>query len=332
VNGLQLIENEMSRQRSDAILSFTTATDLAREIAASVKRTGKLCLLGMGGSHWVNRTAMFAYRDLGIEVQAEVLSEVLFRRMPNTPRTVLLVSQSGNSGEISHYLKTPALLEERFGITLNADSILAKSVPSLIGAGGIEKAFAATRSIFISHALHLAVQKALGADIDNAMFAMREDIVVATSQAFDVLSHSSTLIISGRSELQGIAESGALCLMELARMNTYALEGGQLRHGPLEMLNENCGAIFLRSADNTADLSAALENECKQAGVKTVVFDLSGQAPLNATTTIAFPKRSGMAAVFTILPALQALLVEIAKSKVENVGVPLRSTKVTTAL
>lgn len=332
MNGLQLIQYEMSRQHEDALASFKNAEAVARKIAESVKRTGKLCLLGMGGSHWVNRTVMFAYRELGVEVQAEVLSEVLFRRMPSGPRTVLLVSQSGNSGEIGHYLKTQPNGEERYGITLNADSALAAAVPSLIGAGGIEKAFAATRSIFVSHALHLAILKALGANVELAYTAMCDSAAYETLEAFNAISKCSTLIISGRSELQGVAESGALCLMELARMNTYALEGGQLRHGPFEMLNDKCGAIFLRSDDNTANLTTALEADCKKAGVKTVVFDLTGKATIPNTTTIALPRCSGMAAVFTVLPVLQSLLVEIANHKVADVGVPVRSTKVTTTL
>jgi fructoselysine-6-P-deglycase FrlB-like protein len=332
MNGLQLIKYEMSRQHEDALASFNNAKTLAQKIAQSVKHTGKLCLLGMGGSHWVNRTVMFAYRELGIEVQVEVLSEVLFRRLPKCPRTVLFVSQSGNSGEVSHYLKTETEGEECFGITLNADSVLAAAIPSLIGAGGIEKAFAATRSIFVSHAMHLAILNALGSNVELALAAMRSRKSFATTEAFKTISMRSTLIISGRSELQGVAESGALCLMELARMNTYALEGGQLRHGPLEMLSADCGAIFLRADDNTADLTAALENDCRWAGVKTVVLDLSGRDPIPNSTTIKLPKCSGMAAVFALLPTLQSLLVEIANSKVENVGVPLRSTKVTTAL
>jgi fructoselysine-6-P-deglycase FrlB-like protein len=332
MNGKSLIQYEMNRQYADALQSFENALPLASEIAESVKQTGRLCLLGMGGSHWVNRTAMFAYRELGIEVQAEVLSEVLFRHLPDRQRTVLLVSQSGNSGEIGSYLKSRPKNEICFGMTLNSESVLANSVPSLVGSGGIEKAFAATRSIFISHAMHLAVLNALGADTSAARETLKNQNAPSALQAFEDLRDCSTLILTGRSELQGVAESGALCLMELARMNTYALEGGQLRHGPLEMLNGNCGVIFLRADDNTTNLTKALLDDCIQAEANTVVFDLTGQTPLSNTTTIQFAKQSGMAAVFSVLPVLQSLLVEIAHSKVENVGVPLRSSKVTTAL
>jgi len=60
-----------------------------------------------------------------------VVSEVLRARLPSRRRTVLLTSQSGGSGEILHYVARPAGAEERFGMTLNADSALGKAVPCL---------------------------------------------------------------------------------------------------------------------------------------------------------------------------------------------------------
>ncbi len=332
MNGLELIQHEMERQHDDAAASYLAAQPLAEKIAESVKRTGRLCLLGMGGSHWANRTAMFAYRALGTEVQAEVLSEVLFRKMPERPRTTLLVSQSGNSGEIGHYLKTSAPAEDRFGLTLNAESILAKTVPCLVASGGIEKAFAATRSIYLTHALHLAILNALGAQVEIALQPMLARHATNIQPALSVLANCDRIILSGRSELQGVAESGALCLMELARMSTFALEGGQLRHGPLEMLNSTTGLIILRGDDETATLTPALAEACWNAGSKIVVLDLSSEPTIPHTTTIRLNKNAGMAAVFRVLPVLQMLLVELANKKVENIGVPLRSTKVTTAL
>jgi fructoselysine-6-P-deglycase FrlB-like protein len=332
MNGLSLIRYEMARQYGDALVSFEASHAMAKQIAESVLRTGRLCLLGMGGSHWVNRAAMFAYREIGIEVQAEVLSEVLFRRLPDQLRTVVLVSQSGNSGEIAHYLKTPSLNEERFGMTLNGDSSLAQTIPCLIAAGGAEKAFAATRSIFLSHVLHLAVMQAMGVEVGAALAAILRPADFSIVQVLDELQDCETIILSGRSELQGVAESGALCLMELARMPTYALEGGQLRHGPFEFLNSSTGIILLRAAGAAEDLTAALAADCVKTGARVVVFDCSGQPPVPGLTTVPFERHAGMAAVFAVLPALQNLLVEIANGKVENVGVPLRSSKVTTAL
>lgn len=114
-------------------------------------------------------------------------------------------------------------------------------------------------------------------------------------------------------------------------MTTHALEGGQLRHGPMEMLSEKTGIIILR-ASASAQLAEDLAVDCKAAGASIVVFDLSGSTPITNTPTINFAALSGMAAVFAVLPALQSLLVSLANGHVANVGQPLRSSKVTTKL
>jgi fructoselysine-6-P-deglycase FrlB-like protein len=331
-DGRAQIAAEMDRQHADALASFAHNAEVAAKIADSIWRTGRLVLLGMGGSHWVNRTAMFLYRQAGIEVQCEVLSEALHAPLPNGPRTVIITSQSGGSGEVSHYLDMPVHGEERFGLTLNKDSILAQRVKSLIGAGGVELAFAATRSILISQALHASVLNALGIPMEQALAVLHNPPTADVSHALDALGTSPMIIFSGRSELQGVAENAALCLMELARMPTYAFEGGQFRHGPMELITPKTGVVLLRSSGITASLTADLAKTCRDIGCPVVVFDVSGELPIEGVETIGLPHATGFAATFAILPILQSLIVEIAARKVPALGVPLRSKKVTTAL
>jgi fructoselysine-6-P-deglycase FrlB-like protein len=331
-DGRAQIAAEMNRQHADALTSFAQNAEVAARIVYSIRRTGRLVLLGMGGSHWVNRTAMFLYRQAGIEVQCEVLSEALHMTLPDAPRTVILTSQSGGSGEISHYLDMPVHGEERFGLTLNKDSILAGRVQSLIGAGGVELAFAATRSILISQALHAAVLSALGVNMDQALEILKNPPRADVSNAIEILADCPMIIFSGRSELQGVAENAALCLMELARMPTYAFEGGQFRHGPMELIIPETGVVLLRSSGITSALTVDLAKTCRTIGCPVVVFDVSGELPVEGVETIGLPLVTGFAATFAILPILQSLIVEIAARKVPALGVPLRSKKVTTLL
>lgn len=331
-SGLSAIKAEMARQHADARASFEEARAGAVEVARSIGRTGLLTLLGMGGSHWVNRTAAVLYRKAGVEVAAEVVSEVLITPLPPHARTVLLVSQSGGSGEILRYLDRAAGGEERFGLTLDPASALANRIPALCGVGGPERAFAATRSILISQALHLAVLEALGESVVDALAELEARSMPDVAPAVAALAGAETFVLSGRAELQGVAESGALCVMELARRPGLALEGGQLRHGPMEMLSPQVGVILLRAQGPSAELAPALAAACRLAGSPVVVFDLSGRPPIEDTVTIALGARSGMAAVFAVLPGLQELLVELAARAVPDVGRPLRSTKVTTEL
>ena len=333
--GERLVAAEMARQHRDAAASVAANGEMAARVAASVRRTGRLALLGMGGSHWVDRTAMFAYRDLGIEVQAEVVSEVLSVPLPGGPRTVVVASQSGGSGEIGVFLDTPPRGEERFGLTLNPDGALARRLPSLLGAGGVEVAYAATRSILVSQALHVAVLAALGADVDAALLALERPANQVGPDLGEVRARfvsADAVILSGRRELQGVAESCALFAMELARLPVLALEGGQFRHGPMEVLGPKVGTVILRPPGPAGASAAALAAAVREAGGPTVVFDLSGASPVPDCVTIPLPEVQGMAAAITALPQVQAFLVGIAAARVPGMGTPLRSSKVTTTL
>ncbi|POH29046.1 MULTISPECIES: aminotransferase [Sinorhizobium] len=327
--GLVAIDREMGRQHADALASYGEAAALAEGVAASLKSTGRLLLLGMGGSHAVGRAVEPLYRALGVDAVALPLSEQLGQPLPIVGKTILITSQSGESAEVLRWFKeTNGGTPEAFGLTLEANSFLAKAVPSLIGAGGSEKAFAATRSLTISFALHLAILSALGGDPAAARAALEAPETPETEGALQALADVSALVTSGRL-LQGLAEAIALGLTELSRLPCFSLEGGQLRHGPMEMLGPSIGLVLFRAADPTAGLVAAMAASAAEAGSPVVVFDASGEPPLAGVTTIPFKPAAGMAAIFAILPVAQAFMIAFADARVEHAGTPVRSTKIT---
>ena len=328
-SGLDLLNVERARQHGDALASFEAARAPAARIAESLNRTKRLLLIGMGGSHYVNRAVEPAYRARGIDATAITASELLAAPLPDRVRTAILTSQSGGSGEVLQLLDRAAGQEERFGITLEADSALAQRIPVLVGAGGTEKAFAATRSLLICLALHAAVLAELGEDLAPALGYLRKPLERPVDAALQVLAQKKVIIVSGRGALAGLAEAGALCLMELGRLPVMAMEGGQFRHGPLEILNPAIGVILLRGPGEDFRLNQKLVATCREAGATPVVFDLSGEAKLEGAVTIDFPAASGFAAAFALLPSLQRLMIDLAGRHVPRVGEPLRTSKVT---
>src|SRR5260221_487825 len=109
-------------------------------------------------------------------------------------------------------------------------------------------AFCATGSLLISLTLHQLVVAELGLDPAAALAvlaaAKEPDITAAAAH----LKACSAVVFSGRA-LRGLAEAAALGAMELGRMPAYALEGGQFRHGPLEILGPKIGVVIFRAAD-----------------------------------------------------------------------------------
>ena len=326
--GLELIRAEMARQHRDALTSLQQAKDTATRIAQSMRQTKRLLMLGMGGSQYVNRIAEPLYRAQGIDATALVVSELLRAPLPSARRTVLLTSQSGESGEILRYLEKPIDGEERFGMTLNAESRLGRAVPCLVAAGGSEKAFAATRSMTLTLTLHAAVLAELGVDLEPLRAVLQNPPAANAAAAIERLATCRAVVYSGRGVLQGVAEAAALGLMELARMPAFAEEGGQLQHGPLEMLGDGVGVVLFRPAGADAAAAARLVEVAHAAGSPVVVFDVSGEKALGNAVTVALPKAEGLAAAASVFPAMQETMIGVAMRRVDRVGEPVRSTKV----
>lgn len=326
--GLVAIDREMARQHADALASFEQAGATAEKIAASLKRTGRLLLLGMGGSHAVGRAVEPLYRAHGIDAIAVPLSEQLGQPLPLEDRTVLVTSQSGESAEVVRWFAEVGNVRDTFGLTLEEKSFLGRTVPCLIGAGGTELAFAATRSLTISFALHLSVLAALGDDPTAALATLQVPEEKTIDGAIAALAGVKAVVTSGR-HLQGLAEALALGLTELSRRPCFSLEGGQLRHGPMEMLGSDIGVVLFRGDDPTAPLVTAMATSVVETGAPVILFDSSRAAPVPGAVTLAFNPASGLAAIFSMLPVAQRLMIAFANARVDNAGTPVRSTKIT---
>lgn len=326
--GLQAIDREMARQNADAIASFESAGERAKAIATSLRETGGLLLLGMGGSHAVNRAVEPLYRALGIEAIAVTLSEQLGMPLAIEGRTVLITSQSGESAEVLRWFSETGGSEDTYGLTLEESSFLGRTAPCLVGAGGTELAFAATRSLTVSFALHLAILAALGEDPAPALAVLSAPATNDITAALAAFENIAAVVTSGR-RLQGLAEALALGLTELSRAPCFSLEGGQLRHGPMEMLGPKVGVVLFRGNDVTADLVTAMAVSAVETGAPVIVFDASGQQPVEGTTTLRFAPATGLAAIFSMLPVAQRFMIAFAEARVDNAGTPVRSTKIT---
>lgn len=327
--GLALLQAEMARQGADAIASLASNGATAAELAASIARTGGLVLVGMGASHYANRMAETAWRRLGVDCRAETAGDMLLQGLPVQPHTIVLVSQSGESGEILQLLDLLSRRADLFGMTLAPQSRLGRTLPCLVGAGGQEVAFAATRSLTVTLALHAAVLAAAGGEIGGFADALATPPQPSLDEALDALADKSSVIIAGRGELRGLAEAAGLMLMELARIPAFGFEFGQFRHGPLEALTPDLGVLLSRGPSLLGAGTPTLAKAALSAGTVPVIFDCSGEAPIEGAVTVAFPRNEGLSAVAAMLPALQELIIAVSDRKVAGVGEPVRSTKIT---
>jgi fructoselysine-6-P-deglycase FrlB-like protein len=327
-SGLVALNAEMARQHPDALQSYDSNGAIAKRIADALRAKKSLLLLGMGASHAVNRMVEPAYRAHGIKAVSLPLSEQLYAPLPLADSVVLVTSQSGESVEVHRLLNEAGKHDAFFGLTLEGGSTLAQSCPSLIGSGGTEKAFAATRSLLISLALQQRVLAELGDEPGPSLTALHAAAMPDVAAGVAALKSCTSLVFSGRA-LRGLAEAIALGAMELGRLPAQALEGGQFRHGPLEILGPKLGVVLMKSDEPTAALVDRLAEKCVAAGSPVVVLDCSGQPAPEGVVHIAVPRAANVAACIALLPPAQRLVIDLAHALVDNVGTPLRSGKIT---
>lgn len=325
---LEVIRAEMGRQHADASASFEAAGKPAADMADSIRASGRLIMLGMGASHWANRMVLAAYRETGVDARADVLSEAL--RMPVVDGTVLLTSQSGASGEIALWLDRHGGRGGTFGITLEGESRLARAVPCLIGVGGRERAFAATRSVMLSVAMHAAVLARLGADVSSLrdVWSVPGELDMP-DKAVAMLGGCSAAVLASRGEFAPVMECAALTFMELARRPAIGLELGQLIHGPQEALGADTALVLARPGGADAAGVTRFAHQAAQWGVPTVMFDMGDGSVPDGVCVVRVGKASGLAGVSRLLPAVQSLAIAAAARRVDDFGAPRRSSKIT---
>lgn len=326
--GLVQLNTETARQFQDSLNSYNNTQDMGAVAATHIRDRGRLLLLGMGGSHWANRMVVPAYRAAGIDANAEVLSE--YMRAPHAKASALIVtSQSGASGEVIRFIDKFSEARDAIGLTINKKSALGQLHKALVGHGGAERAYAATRSLIITLALHARILNGLGVDTAPFIATLNSYDVLNTPAAVDIIAAAPFTVFSSRGALQGVAEAAALSLMELARRPVLALEAGQFRHGPLELVKEDTGVVFIRGKGAEGDGIDELATACLEAGARPIILDLTGRAPVHGCLHIDLPHTHGLCAVVISLTTLQRIVIDAAELMVDNMGAPLRSSKVT---
>lgn len=325
--GLELLTAEMSRQFVDAHATLAGCGPVA-QAANHIRTKGRLMLLGMGGSHWANRMVEPMYRAAGIDATAQALSEYMRAPLPGGP-ALIVTSQSGASGEVLRFLDDHDD-SQIIGLTLAPQSRLAQVGLPIVGAGGVELAYAATRSLLVTIAMHAAILRELGLPVQGLEAALAQPISLGNlTPAIEALATARNAVFVARGSLQGVADAAALSLMELARIPVLGLEAGQFRHGPFEMASAETAVIFLRAQSAEPDNIEGLAAELLSHGVQPIVVDLSGLAAIAGCITLQLPAADGLVAAANGLVGLQAIVVAAAARMVPDVGTPLWSTKVT---
>ncbi len=235
-------------------------------------RFERVVFAGMGSSHYCNFGAAIHLAQRGVTALVRSAGQLMQydRGLIDGKTLVVMVSQSGESGEVVKLLETLPPSAKLVAITNNPESTLGKrgDVTFLLHVDAEEAV--SSRTYLASWILASMVAQGLTGDLDDS-FRRGVDSAIdllgsflkgadAASERMRVfLPHPPCVSLMGKGYSYSTAFSGALFTSELAKYPAMGFDTGEFRHGPFEMVERGFGALVF------APSGVSHESNCRMA-------------------------------------------------------------------
>lgn len=255
----------------------------------------RIVIVSCGTSYYASLVGEYLIEEIaGIPVEVQQASEFKYRVEPLSRSTVVIaVSQSGETADTLAALNKVA---DHGVLRLGIVNAVGSSIARMTDAGvychaGAEqsvastKAFIAQVSVLCLIALHLSegktpLYKKMLVELD-ALPSKIEAILKlepAIKKLAKKYAHHRDFLYIGRRYMYPVALEGALKLKELSYIHAEGFAGGEMKHGPLAMIDENFptfalalnGELFEKTMSNIQEIKArggpilALCNDAKK--------------------------------------------------------------------
>ena len=123
-------------------------------------------------------------------------------------------------------------------------------------------------------------------------------------EAVELVKNSKSVFFLGRGISAPVAKEGALKLMELAYIPCLAYPAGEMKHGPIALLEEGSPIIFIVPNDHVKEKTVSAIHESKARGAKIILIHEKGDdISLEGDVNIAVPKvHSLLSPLLTVVP------------------------------
>ena len=299
----------------DTLSALSTPDDVLAlpDMPFDWKNIPRLTIIGCGTASYAGLVAKYWFEQLArLPVEVDIASEFRYREAPMPAGGVTLaVSQSGETADTLaalHYAKSQG--QKIMAVVNVPQSSIARAsdvvVPTLAGPEiGVAstKAFTTQLTVLLCLAVSAALARGCmpSARAKEILHALREvpaqintilrdehhiqELAQSVSEARDVL-------YLGRGSLYPIALEGALKLKEISYIHAEGYPSGEMKHGPIALIDENMPVVFLAPRDALYEKTASNIQEVVARGGKVILLsDKEGIAHVGVKTfwNIALP-------------------------------------------
>ncbi len=286
--------------------AFETPFDFAKIDRLAISACGTAYLAGLIGKYWFERYAR-------LPVDIDIASEFRYREMPLSKESAaLFISQSGETADTlaslrycrSEGLPISAIVNVREStIARESDGIF----PTLAGPEiGVASTKAFTCQLSVLAALALKAAKARGritSEEESDLVRQLSEAPRYASQALKLseriesvareLSHVRHVLYLGRDTNYPLAMEGALKLKEISYIHAEGYAAGELKHGPIALIDEQMPVIVIAPYDHIFEKTVSNMQEVAARGGRIILItDEKGaqKATIKTLDTIVMPE------------------------------------------
>ncbi|MBN8952072.1 MULTISPECIES: glutamine--fructose-6-phosphate transaminase (isomerizing) [unclassified Rhizobium] len=282
-----------------------SAIDFGHVSGLAISACGTAYLAGLVGKYWFER-----YARLPVEI--DVASEFRYREMPLSPsQAALFISQSGETADTlaslrycrDNGLKIGAVVNVKEStIARESDAVFPIMAGPEIGVAST-KAFTCQLAVLASLAIGAGVARGTVSSADEKELVhhlvempriMAQVLNIIQPQIESLsreISKYKDVLYLGRGTSFPLAMEGALKLKEISYIHAEGYAAGELKHGPIALIDENMPVIVIAPHDRFFDKTVSNMQEVAARGGRIIfITDELGAAastlPTMATITL----------------------------------------------
>jgi len=270
----------------------------------TIRNLKKIEIIACGTSLHVGLVAKYVLEDFtGISVEVEASSEYIYRKTTTDSSTLVIgVSQSGETADTITAIKQAKAKNAHVLIVTNRpDSNMARLADSLIPVNaGIEVSVAATKSYIAQlvsfYLLGIYMAEVKGTLDSDYLKNLKHEIIQLPTKVEEILSCTNSIqtcakkfssfknfIFIARGVNLATAYEGALKLKEVSYINATGYAAGELKHGPIAMLDETMPVLsILMSGGITYEKVLSNSEEAKARNAKLIALTSSNDEKLDS--------------------------------------------------
>ena len=317
----------------DTLHSFLNPADQTvtlPELPFDLAGLPKITISACGTAFYAALTAKYWFEQIArVPVEVDIASEFRYRGMVMpVDGLAIFISQSGETADTLAALRYCREQGQKILSIVNvAESTIARESDAVLRtyAGpeiGVASTKAFTTQLTVLACLAIVLARANGSISHEREAALAEALTEVPARAADVLNHDERLkelageikdardvLFLGRGTSYAIALEGALKLKEISYIHAEGYAAGEMKHGPIALIDDGVPVIVIAPSDELLDKTASnMQEVIARGGRVYFLSDTSGEKKLGALAahTIALPEVDPF-----VTPILHAIPVQL---------------------